>query len=83
LRVVWQLFIVAKAKLYPPFPDLVASFNLLLCILAFVFSHVSSQQRGVNLADTAKLPVRNEEGAVQVLEVSEFCAWSPLMLTFL
>lgn len=66
----WQLFIVAKAKLFPPFPDLVASFNLLICVLAFVFSHVSSEERAVDLADKTKLPVHNLEGAVDVLEVT-------------
>lgn len=63
----WQLFIIAKAKLFPPFPDLVASFNLLICVLAFVFSHISSEERAVDLADSTKLPVRSADGAVDVL----------------
>ena len=74
LRLTWHLFIVAKAKLLPPFPDLVSSFNLLVCVLAFVFSHVPAAQRAVDLADAEKLPVRDAAGAVDVLQVRRsFC----------
>ena len=69
LRLTWHLFIVAKAKLFPPFPDLVSSFNLLVCVLAFVFSHVPAAQRAVDLADAEKLPVHDAAGAVDVLQV--------------
>jgi hypothetical protein len=65
----WQLFIVAKAKLFPPFPDLVASFNLLICVLAFAFCHVPAEQRCVQLTDNDKLPRRTEQGKVDILEV--------------
>lgn len=69
LRFTWKLFIVAKAKLFAPFPDLVASFNLLICVLAFVYCHVPAAQRAVPLTDEANLPRRNKEGAVDVLQV--------------
>lgn len=68
-HLVWQLFIVAKAKLFPPFPDLVASFNLLVCVLAFAFCHVPAEQRSVQITDSEKLPICNEKGMVDVLEV--------------
>lgn len=68
-HLVWQLFIVAKAKLFPPFPDLVASFNLLICVLAFAFCHVPAEQRSVQLTDTERLPRRTEQGSVDVLVV--------------
>ncbi|CAL5223875.1 g6466 [Coccomyxa viridis] len=68
LRFTWKLFIVAKAKLFAPFPDLVASFNLLICVLAFVYCHVPAAQRAVPLTDEANLPRRNKEGAVDVLQ---------------
>jgi hypothetical protein len=71
----WHLFIVAKAKLYPPFPDLVAAFNLLICVLAFVFSHVPASGRAAALEDAAKLPCRNASGAVEVLEVRPLTPW--------
>ncbi len=68
-RFTWKLFIVAKAKLFAPFPDLVASFNLLICVLAFVYCHIPEAQRAVPLTDEANLPQRNKEGAVDVLQV--------------
>jgi hypothetical protein len=76
LRLTWHLFIVAKAKLLPPFPDLVSSFNLLVCVLAFVFAHVPPGQRAVGLADAEKLPVRDAAGAVDVLQVGP-ALWAP------
>lgn len=71
-HLVWQLFIVAKAKLFPPFPDLVSSFNLLICVLAFAFCHVPAAQRAVVLTDSEKLPTRTEDGSVDVLEVMPY-----------
>jgi len=68
-RFTWKLFIVAKAKLFDPFPDLVASFNLLICVLAFVYCHMPEAQRAVPLTDEINLPQRNKEGAVDVLQV--------------
>ena len=71
----WHLFIVAKAKLYAPFPDLVASFNLLVCVLAFVFSHVPASERRIGLDNAERLPCRDASGAVQVLEVCGHLRW--------
>ena len=68
-RFTWKLFIVAKAKLFDPFPDLVASFNLLICVLAFVYCNVPAAQRAVPLTDETNLPQRSKEGAVDVLQV--------------
>lgn len=68
-RFTWKLFIVAKAKLFDPFPDLVASFNLLICVLAFGYCHVPAAQRAVPLTDETNLPQRSKEGAVDVLQV--------------
>ena len=68
-RFTWKLFIVAKARLFSPFPDLVASFNLLICVLAFVYCHVPAAQRAVPLTDETNLPQRSKEGAVDVLQV--------------
>ena len=71
-RFTWKLFIVAKARLFSPFPDLVASFNLLICVLAFVYCHVPAAQRAVPLTDETNLPRRSKEGAVDVLQVTAF-----------
>ena len=71
-RFTWKLFIVAKARLFLPFPDLVASFNLLICVLAFVYCHVPAAQRAVPLTDETNLPRRSKEGAVDVLQVTAF-----------
>lgn len=68
-RFTWKLFIVAKAKLFAPFPDLVASFNLLICVLAFVYCHIPAAQQAVSLTDEVNLPRRTKEGAVDVLQV--------------
>ncbi len=81
-RFTWKLFIVAKAKLFDPFPDLVASFNLLICVLAFVYCHVPAALRAVPLTDKTNLPQRSKEGAVDVLQVQIhiLCAFSLLRL---
>ena len=71
-RFTWKLFIVAKARLFSPFPDLVASFNLLICVLAFVYCHVPAAQRAVPLTDETNLPRRSKEGAVDILQVIVF-----------
>ena len=41
----WLLFLYAKARLLPPFPDLVSSFNLLLCTINFLLAHVPLQHQ--------------------------------------
>ena len=47
----WLLYVVAKARLLPPFPDLVSSFNLLICVIALVYAHVPPRLRlGAGLA---------------------------------
>ena len=71
-RFTWKLFIVAKARLFSPFPDLVASFNLLICVLALVYCHVPAAQRAVPLTDEINLPRRSKEGAVDILQVTAF-----------
>ena len=43
-RTAWLLFLYAKARLLPAFPDLVSSFNLLLCVMNFLLAHISPQQ---------------------------------------
>lgn len=40
LRMLWTLFIVAKAELLGPLPDLVSSFNLLVCVSNVMLTHL-------------------------------------------
>jgi len=40
----WRLYVVAKARLLPPFPNLVASFNLLVCVVAAAHAHVPAER---------------------------------------
>lgn len=42
-KTAWLLFLYAKARLLPPFPDLVSAFNLLLCIMNLLLAHVPLQ----------------------------------------
>ncbi|KAK9837434.1 hypothetical protein WJX81_002188 [Elliptochloris bilobata] len=41
----WLLYVCGKARLLPPFPDLVSSFNLLVAVIGFVYAHVPARLR--------------------------------------
>lgn len=58
----WLLFVTAKSKLLPAFPDLVASFNLLICVLNVAIMHIPATHRNVDLHDHSLFPVRTESG---------------------
>lgn len=64
----WLLFVTAKAKLLPPFPDMVASFNLLICVLNVAIVHIPAAQRVVDLNDHSLFPVRSETGGADTLQ---------------
>ncbi|KAL0037539.1 hypothetical protein WJX77_001507 [Trebouxia sp. C0004] len=52
----WLLFVTAKSKLLPAFPDLVASFNLLICVLNVAIMHIPAPHRNVDLNDHSLFP---------------------------
>ena len=64
----WLLFVTAKARLLPPFPDLVASFNLLICVLNVAIVHISAAHRIVDLNDHSLFPVRSERDSADTLQ---------------
>ena len=64
----WLLFVTAKSKLLPAFPDLVASFNLLICVLNVAIMHVPESHRNVDLSDHSLFPVRTESGGTDTLQ---------------
>ena len=64
----WLLFVTAKCKLLPVFPDLVASFNLLICVLNVAIMHIPESQRNVDLNDQSLFPVRTENGGADTLQ---------------
>ena len=64
----WLLFVTAKSKLLPAFPDLVASFNLLICVLNVAITHVPAPRRNVDLQDHSLFPVRTESGGTDTLQ---------------
>lgn len=64
----WLLFVTAKSKLLPAFPDLVASFNLLICVLNVAITHVPAPHRNVDLHDHSLFPVRTESGGTDTLQ---------------
>ena len=64
----WLLFVTAKSKLLPPFPDLVASFNLLICVLNVAITHIPAAHRNVDLQDHSLFPVRTEDGGADTLQ---------------
>lgn len=66
--VAWLLFVTAKAKLLPAFPDLVASFNLLICVLNVAIVHIMPAHRTVDLNDQSLFPVRSETGSADTLQ---------------
>ena len=64
----WLLFVTAKSKLLPAFPDLVASFNLLICVLNVAIAHIPAPYRNVDLQDHSLFPVRTESGGADTLQ---------------
>ena len=53
----WLLYIYAKARLLPPFPDLVSSFNLLVAVIGFAHARIPARARaGEGLAAPASMP---------------------------
>ncbi len=64
----WLLFVTAKSKLLPAFPDLVASFNLLICVLNVAIMHIPAPHRNVDLNDHSLFPVRTETGGADTLQ---------------
>ena len=64
----WLLFVTAKSRLLPPFPDLVASFNLLICVLNVAITHIPASHRNVELKDHSLFPVRTESGGADTLQ---------------
>ncbi|KAK9815768.1 hypothetical protein WJX72_009183 [[Myrmecia] bisecta] len=68
LRLGWLLFVVAKAKLLPPFPDLVSSFNLLVCVMNVLLAHVPAASRKIDVTNEVKFPVRTKTGATDTLQ---------------
>jgi Domain of unknown function (DUF3452) len=57
-RLAWLLFIVAKAQILREAPDLISSFNLLLCVVNVVLAHADPAWRSAPLSDTSRFPVR-------------------------
>lgn len=51
LQLLWTLFIVAKAELLGPLPDLVSSFNLLVCVSNVILTHLPKDLCKLDLSD--------------------------------
>ena len=51
LRLLWTLFILAKAELLGPLPDLVSSFNLLVCVVNVILAHLPQSADSPDFAD--------------------------------
>ena len=51
LRLLWTLFIVAKAELLGPLPDLVSSFNLLVCVSNVILTHLPKELCKLDFSD--------------------------------
>lgn len=51
LRLLWTLFIVSKAELLGPLPDLVSSFNLLVCVSNVILVHLPRDTDNIDLDD--------------------------------
>ena len=64
----WLLFITAKARLLQPYPDLVTSFNLLICVVNEMLAHMPAAERSVQLTEAAFFPIRTETNAVDTLQ---------------
>ncbi|KAK9861918.1 hypothetical protein WJX84_011184 [Apatococcus fuscideae] len=67
-KTAWLLFLYAKARLLPPFPDLVSAFNLLLCIINFLLAHIPLQHHCFLSSDTQRYPVRTASGVADTLQ---------------
>lgn len=64
----WLLFVTAKACLLQPYPDLVTSFNLLICVVNEMLAHMPAAERSVQLTEAAFFPIRTETNAVDTLQ---------------
>eukprot|EP00884_Botryococcus_braunii_P018471 jgi/Botrbrau1/5307/Bobra.0391s0021.4 len=68
LKLFWTLFLVAKLRLLPQFPDLVTSFGLLIAVFNILLAHLDAQHRRVAHDDNEHFPMRTPSGAADVLE---------------
>ena len=55
LRLTWLLFVLSKAELLGPLPDLVTSFNLLVCVINVILAHLPRALGTVDFADQVRL----------------------------
>ncbi len=51
LKLLWTLFIVAKAELLGSLPDLVSSFNLLVCVSDVMLTHLPQDLCKLDFSD--------------------------------
>ena len=56
LRLTWLLFILAKAELLGSVPDLVTSFNLLVCVMNVIVAHLPRALGTVDFSDQVGRP---------------------------
>ena len=54
LRLMWLLFILAKAELLGALPDLVSSFNLLVCVANTILAHIPRALGTVDFNDKVR-----------------------------
>jgi hypothetical protein len=66
-KLFWTLFLVAKASLLEPFPDLVTSFNILVNVLNLLLGHLAPEDLAFSPSDLEHMPERTTSGAADVL----------------
>ena len=55
LQLLWTLFVLAKAELLGPLPDLVSSFNLLVCVTNVLLIHLPRDASSIDFDDKVGL----------------------------
>lgn len=66
-KLFWTLFLVAKASLLEPFPDLVTSFSMLVNVLNVLLGHLAPENLAFSPTNLERMPERTPSGAADVL----------------
>lgn len=67
-RLFWTLFLVAKSRLLPQFPDLVTGFSLLIAVFSVALAHFGPEHCAVSFEDQEHFPQRTPSGSADLPE---------------
>jgi hypothetical protein len=68
VKLFWTLFLVAKLRLLPTFPDWVTAFSLLIAVFNLFLAHLDPQHRRVDPKNLEYFPERTSSGQADLLK---------------